>query len=83
MSNLQVPGVLALSTRFLPTLMNILSRLAAEGYGGGAGQPYQQPEKREPIFSSTQHSSVSSESGAEYSSPHRRTDEKEIPLVQY
>ncbi|KAL8508380.1 hypothetical protein ACS0TY_018840 [Phlomoides rotata] len=84
-----VHGVMVLSTRFLPSLMNILSRLAAEGYGGGAARPYQRPEKREPVSSSTQHSSVSSESGAEYSSPqitHRRTsprDEKEIPLHQY
>lgn len=80
---------MALSTRFLPAVMNILSRLASEGYGGGAARPHQPLERHEPVSRSTQHSSVSSESGAEYTSPqitHRRTshpDEKEIPLYQY
>lgn len=95
---LQVAGFLALSTRFFPTLMNILSRLAAEGHDSAAARPPQhlasqsfrnQKQQLELVSSSTQGSSVSSvssETGLEYSSPqitHRRethTEEKEVPL---
>ncbi|CAN4089088.1 unnamed protein product [Withania somnifera] len=38
-----LPGLLSLSTKFLPTVMNLLKRLAAEGQGMTSGQPQGNP----------------------------------------
>ncbi|KAK6150198.1 hypothetical protein DH2020_017723 [Rehmannia glutinosa] len=78
-----VAGLLALSTRFLPTLMNILGKLVAEGHDNSAARPQQrtsqsfrnQKQQSDSVSSSTPESSVSSvstETGQEYSSPQIR-----------
>ncbi|KAL0442358.1 UNVERIFIED_CONTAM: protein ROOT HAIR defective [Sesamum latifolium] len=82
-------GLIALSTRFFPAVMNILSRLAAEGHNREA-LPSQQPTSQsfrnqtwqpESVSSSVPDSSVSTETGPEYSSPpqiiKRRVSHKE------
>ncbi|KAI3455853.1 hypothetical protein Pfo_012516 [Paulownia fortunei] len=88
-----VAGLIALSTRFFPTIMNILSRLAAEGHDSSVARPSQQlasqsfrnrKQQSESVSSSIADSSVSTETGLEYSSPqiiNRRAthlEEKEI-----
>ncbi|CAA0823843.1 Protein ROOT HAIR DEFECTIVE 3 homolog 2 [Striga hermonthica] len=78
-----VAGLIALSTRFLPTVMNILSRLAAEGHEQAPNTKHrdsqsfknQQPQS-DSESSSVPDSSVSTETSSEYSSPqvrHRRS----------
>lgn len=42
---LQLAGLLALSSRFLPTIMNLLRRLAEEGQGYPTPQPPQRPPR--------------------------------------
>lgn len=74
-----LPGLLSLSTKFLPTVMNLLKRLAEEGQGMATGQPQGNPP---PLASKSFHGStndsgdvstsatshVTSENGTEYSS---------------
>ncbi|XP_010904950.1 protein ROOT HAIR DEFECTIVE 3 [Elaeis guineensis] len=73
-----LPGLLSLSTKFLPTVMNVLKRLADEGQRAAAPEPRRNPELASKRFrngiydNSTSDASsniTSSESGAEYSSP--------------
>lgn len=80
---LQLPGLISLSTKFLPTVMNLLKKLAEEGQITATNNNPQ----RNPVGASTNHqngvsttetsSSASSEvtsavNGTEYSSPKRR-----------
>ena len=80
---LQLPGLLSLSTKFLPTVMNLLKKLAEQGQ-----VPTNNNNERNPSLaaasihsditdmSSSQSSEViSSDNGTEYSSPavHNRT----------
>lgn len=85
LSCLQLPGLLSLSTKFLPTVMNLLKKLAEEGQGQGQGQgqtngePQRNPTLAAKSFrssandhgglSSTGSSEVTSENGDELSSP--------------
>nr|XP_010925000.3 LOW QUALITY PROTEIN: protein ROOT HAIR DEFECTIVE 3 [Elaeis guineensis] len=73
-----LPGLLSLSTKFLPTVMNILKRLADEGQRPAAPETRRNPELDSKSFrNGVYHNSTSdassnissSESGAEYSSP--------------
>ncbi|KAG1346335.1 protein ROOT HAIR DEFECTIVE 3 [Cocos nucifera] len=73
-----LPGLLSLSTKFLPTVMNMLKRLADEGQSAAAPEPRRNPELASKSFrngiydNSTSDASsniTSSESGVEYSSP--------------
>ncbi|XP_008808503.1 protein ROOT HAIR DEFECTIVE 3-like [Phoenix dactylifera] len=72
-----LPGLLSLSTKFLPTVMNILKRLADEGQRPGAPEPRQNPELASKRFrngiydnsaSDASSNVTSSGSGVEYSS---------------
>ncbi|XP_072995520.1 protein ROOT HAIR DEFECTIVE 3-like [Typha latifolia] len=71
-------GLLSLSTKFLPTVMNILKKLADEGQRPSAPEPQRNPELDSKSFRNGVYSSAtsnassnmsSSESGVEYSSP--------------
>ncbi|KAK1259395.1 Protein ROOT HAIR DEFECTIVE 3 [Acorus gramineus] len=76
-----LPGLISLSTKFLPTIMNLLKRLADEGQ-----RPAAPDSRRNPAAESNGHSNgvfsdttsvassnvTSSESGVEYSSPLRQ-----------
>ncbi|XP_038976898.1 protein ROOT HAIR DEFECTIVE 3-like [Phoenix dactylifera] len=73
-----LPGLLSLSTKFIPTLMNILKRLADEGQRPAAPETRRNTEVDSKSFrngvynNSTSDASSnisSSESGPEYSSP--------------
>ena len=77
---LQLPGILALASRFLPTVMNLLRRLAEEGQRPANADPQQNPAIPANTLRSTtnDHSEISSsassevttsENGTEYSSP--------------
>ncbi|URD87802.1 GTP-binding protein that may be involved in cell development (By similarity) [Musa troglodytarum] len=73
-SNGALPGLLSLSTRFLPTVMNILKRLADEGQRPAAPEHNRNQELETKRFRNGTHSNsssniTSSESGIEYSSP--------------
>ncbi|KAJ8535862.1 hypothetical protein K7X08_034263 [Anisodus acutangulus] len=74
-----LPGLLSLSTKFLPTIMNLLKRLADEGQGTASGQqPQGNPALAAKSFrgstnengevSTSTTSEVTSENGTEYSS---------------
>ncbi|KAK4361820.1 hypothetical protein RND71_017061 [Anisodus tanguticus] len=74
-----LPGLLSLSTKFLPTIMNLLKRLAEEGQGTSSGQqPQGNPALAAKSFrgstndngevSMSTTSEVTSENGTEYSS---------------
>ncbi|KAH0688425.1 hypothetical protein KY290_020065 [Solanum tuberosum] len=73
-----LPGLLSLSTKFLPTVMNLLKRLAEEGQGMANGQPQGNPALSSKSFrgstndqgdvSTSGTSEVTSENGTEYSS---------------
>ncbi|XP_055825075.1 protein ROOT HAIR DEFECTIVE 3 isoform X1 [Solanum dulcamara] len=73
-----LPGLLSLSTKFLPTVMNLLKRLAEEGQGMANGQPQGNPAPASKSFrgstndngdvSTSGTSEVTSENGTEYSS---------------
>ncbi|GER36830.1 protein ROOT HAIR DEFECTIVE 3 homolog [Striga asiatica] len=81
-SNGFVAGLIALSTRFLPTVMNILTRLAAEGHEQAPPTQHfdsrsfkNQTPQSDSESSSVPDSSVSTETSSEYSNPqvrHRR-----------
>ncbi|CAI0392524.1 unnamed protein product [Linum tenue] len=89
-----VAGLLSISSRFLPTIMNLLKRLAEEAQGQGQQQQHQTPTAQKPYTvdshsfkhessnSSVSSSNVSySDSGMEYSSPsqmHRRSSKGEV-----
>ncbi|THU72093.1 hypothetical protein C4D60_Mb04t08460 [Musa balbisiana] len=73
-----LPGLLSLSTKFLPTVMNILKRLAEEGQQAAAPPSQSKPELDSKVFrnsirsnsTSDPSSNISStEDGDEYSSP--------------
>ncbi|XP_060205885.1 protein ROOT HAIR DEFECTIVE 3-like [Lycium barbarum] len=74
-----LPGLLSLSTKFVPTIMNLLKRLAEEGQGMASGQqPQGNPALAAKSFrgstndngdvSTSTTSEVTSENGTEYSS---------------
>ncbi|XP_047266124.1 protein ROOT HAIR DEFECTIVE 3 isoform X1 [Capsicum annuum] len=75
-----LPGLISLSTRFLPTVMNLLKRLAEEGQGVASGQPQGNPNPAlasrsfrgstndNGDVSTSATSEVTSENGTEYSS---------------
>ncbi|KAL2539135.1 Protein ROOT HAIR DEFECTIVE 3 [Abeliophyllum distichum] len=72
-----LPGLLSLSTKFLPTIMNLLRKLAEEGQGRATPGPQHNPpvaakkfENGASDLSSSASSEVtSSKNGTEYSSP--------------
>nr|GMD30502.1 protein ROOT HAIR DEFECTIVE 3-like isoform X2 [Ipomoea batatas] len=70
-----LPGLLSLSTKFLPTVMNLLKKLAEEGQGQGQtnGEPQRNPilaaKSSRSDMSSTGSSEVTSENGDEFTSP--------------
>ncbi|XP_022844460.1 protein ROOT HAIR DEFECTIVE 3-like isoform X1 [Olea europaea var. sylvestris] len=69
-----LPGILSLSTKFLPTVMNLLRKLAEEGQKhANTGSQHNAPQaakSSQSVASSSASSEVtSSENGAEYSSP--------------
>ncbi|XP_009769231.1 protein ROOT HAIR DEFECTIVE 3 isoform X2 [Nicotiana tabacum] len=75
-----LPGVLSLSTKLLPTVMNLLKKLAEEGQGVASGEPQRNPAVASKSFrgssstndsgdvSTSAPSEVTSENGTEYSS---------------
>lgn len=72
---------MALPMRFFPTLMNILSRLAAQGHDNAAAQSYQRPQQRVSGSSSDQGTSGLSVSSAQKKRRGAtRPDEKEISV---
>ncbi|XP_073006806.1 protein ROOT HAIR DEFECTIVE 3-like isoform X2 [Typha latifolia] len=73
-----LPGILSLSTKFLPTVMNILKKLADEGQRPAAPEPRRNPDHDSKSFRNGVHSNTtsvassnitSSESEVECSSP--------------
>ena len=77
---LQLPGLISLSTKFLPTVMNLLKRLAQEGQKAATNDPQRNPPLVSRSFhnrantgvnmSSSASSGITSpEIGTEYSSP--------------
>ncbi|GFP89347.1 protein root hair defective 3 homolog 1 [Phtheirospermum japonicum] len=80
-----LPGILSLSTKFVPTVMNLLRKLAEEGQGRPANAPHNNPppppaksfqsasNDHSRLSSSASSEVPSSENGNEYSSPSRKT----------
>lgn len=77
---MQLPAILSLSTKFVPTVMNILKRLADEGQRPAAGPERQREMELQPkparngssysnVTSAGSSSVTTSEIGPEYSSP--------------
>ena len=76
---LQLPGLLSLSTKFLPTVMNLLRKLAEEGQIPATNNPQRNPaavsksfpngSKSSDTSSSASSGVTSSGNGTEYSSP--------------
>ncbi|XAR49943.1 hypothetical protein NMG60_11004129 [Bertholletia excelsa] len=75
-----LPGLLSLSTKFLPTVMNLLKRLAEEGQKPATNEPQRNHPSSSSSFqggaynnsnlsSSASSTIISSENGTEYSSP--------------
>ncbi|XP_059638453.1 protein ROOT HAIR DEFECTIVE 3-like [Cornus florida] len=75
-----LPGLLSLSTKFLPTVMNILRKLAEEGQKPAAADPQRNPplmtknfrtgvSDGDDLSSSASSEVISSENGTEFSSP--------------
>ncbi|KAL3631994.1 hypothetical protein CASFOL_024978 [Castilleja foliolosa] len=81
-----LPGILSLSTKFVPTVMNLLRKLAVEGQGRPANAPHHNPPPppaKSLQSASNDHSRLSSSAssevpssvnGNEYSSPSRKTE---------
>ncbi|CAL9084421.1 unnamed protein product [Musa textilis] len=76
-----LPGLLSLSTKFLPTVMNILKRLAEEGQQAAAPPSQTKPKLDSKVFRNSVHSNSTSdpssnisstEDGDEYPSPLRK-----------
>ncbi|KAJ0971357.1 hypothetical protein J5N97_019316 [Dioscorea zingiberensis] len=76
-----LPGILALSTKFLPTVMNLMKKLADEGQRPAAPEPHRNPELAAKSFRNGVHNSstsdassniTSSENDFEQSSPIRQ-----------
>ncbi|KAJ8645042.1 hypothetical protein MRB53_006790 [Persea americana] len=76
-----LPGILSLSTRFLPTVMNLLKKLAEEGQMPPASDHRQNPALESKSFRNTTQTDstsdassnvTSAEGGVEYSSPPMR-----------
>lgn len=75
---MQIPGILDLMTKFLPTVMNLLRKLAEAGQTPPASNPIRQPPLQgrsnhdnastNSMTDSTSSGITSSESGSEYSS---------------
>lgn len=74
----QLPGILSLSTKFLPTVMNLLKKLADEGQRPPAPETRRTHELDSRSFRNGEHSDsvsdassniTSSETGVEYTSP--------------
>ncbi|XP_075490811.1 protein ROOT HAIR DEFECTIVE 3-like [Primulina tabacum] len=74
-----LPGILSISTKFLPTIMNLLRKLAEEGQGRGSSDPQCNPSRQSNILqsgannytdlsSSVSSEVTSSENGTVYSS---------------
>lgn len=71
----QLPALLSLSTKFVPTIMNILKRLADEGAAPAAPERQRETElqprnsSNSNVTSAGSSSITSPENGPEYSSP--------------
>ncbi|XP_073317913.1 protein ROOT HAIR DEFECTIVE 3-like [Primulina huaijiensis] len=74
-----LPGILSISTKFLPTIRNLLRKLAEEGQGRGSSDPQCNPPRQSNILQSGANNYTnlslsvssevtSSENGTEYSS---------------
>ncbi|XP_077211789.1 protein ROOT HAIR DEFECTIVE 3-like [Tasmannia lanceolata] len=80
-----LPGILSLSTKFLPTVMNILKRIAEEGQKATASDPQRNPALELKSFGNGTYSDstsvassdiTSAENGTEYSSPPRQKQDE-------
>ncbi|PWA59660.1 RHD3/Sey1, P-loop containing nucleoside triphosphate hydrolase [Artemisia annua] len=76
--NGMLPGILSLSTKVLPTVTNLLRKLAEEGQTPATTDPRRNPSNQanalgnyQGVASSTASSNVTMENGTEYSSPTR------------
>lgn len=80
LTSLQLPGLLSLSTKFLPTVMNLLRKLAEEGQMPANPNTQQNPalasktfhsntNEQSGVSSSASSDVTTSENGNEYSSP--------------
>ncbi|KAJ0785144.1 putative P-loop containing nucleoside triphosphate hydrolase [Helianthus annuus] len=83
--NGMLPGILSLSTKFLPTVTNLLRKLAEEGQKPVSANPQKTPSNPAhmlgsyqgvEIESSTGSSNVTMENGPEYTSPPRHVKEQ-------
>lgn len=76
----QLPGILSLSTKIVPTIMNLLKKLADEGQRPAAPETQRNHELDSRSFTNGENgdsvsdasSHVTSESGVEYTSPMRQ-----------
>ncbi|TKY64371.1 ROOT HAIR DEFECTIVE 3-like 1 [Spatholobus suberectus] len=69
-----LPGIISLSSKFVPTIMNLMKRLAEEGQNPAANNPQRTPSKNSYNESRAMSSSASSnltslDNGTEYASP--------------
>ncbi|KAG8388390.1 hypothetical protein BUALT_Bualt02G0120900 [Buddleja alternifolia] len=64
-----LPGILSLSTKFLPTVMNLLRKLAEEGQTRPNAPPQHNPPVPAALSSTASSEVLSSENGTEYTSP--------------
>ncbi|GKD99746.1 root hair defective 3-like protein [Tanacetum coccineum] len=76
--NGMLPGILSLSTKVLPTVTNLLRKLAEEGQTPATTDPRRNPSNQpqalgnyQGVASSTASSNVTMENGTEYTSPTR------------
>ncbi|KAI3670537.1 hypothetical protein L1987_87875 [Smallanthus sonchifolius] len=81
--NGMLPGILSLSTKFLPTVTNLLRKLAEEGQKPVSANSQRTPSNPphmlgnfQGVESSTGSSSVTMENGPEYTSPSRHVQEQ-------
>ncbi|KAH7686487.1 RHD3/Sey1 protein [Dioscorea alata] len=76
-----LPGILALSTKFLPTVMNLLKKLADEGQRPAAPEPHRNPELAAKSFRNGVHNSTTSDASSNITSSENES-EQSSPLRQ-
>ncbi|KAM0932498.1 putative P-loop containing nucleoside triphosphate hydrolase [Dioscorea sansibarensis] len=76
-----LPGILALSTKFLPTVMNLLKKLADEGQRPAAPEPHRNPELAAKSFRNGVHNSTTSDASSNITSSENES-EQSSPMRQ-
>lgn len=77
----QIPGLVSLSIKFLPTVMNLLRRLAEEGQRQVNGEPQRNPPPASFCSSPNDRSDVSSCASSNMSSSEKNVAEYSSPSI--